>query len=60
MPRSVAEIDKLIGDWEALRTDYAARGATGIVNFIDAEIRKLRQERGMVAASQAAPLKPTV
>ena len=58
MQRSVAEIDKLIGDWDALRADYAARGATGIVNFIDAELRKLRQERETAAASQPV-LKPT-
>ena len=59
MQRSVAEIDKLIGEWEALRMDYAARGATGIVNFIDAEIRKLRHERDTVTASQPPALKPT-
>lgn len=48
--RSVTEIDKLIGEWEALRADYERRGSTGIVDFIDSEIRKLRSERANIAA----------
>ena len=48
MTRTVAEIDKMIGEWESLRADYVARGATGIVDFINAEIRKLRRDRDTV------------
>ena len=59
MPHSVAEIDKLIGDWESLRADYAERGATGIVDFINAEIRKLKHERASALASRPPTLKPT-
>jgi hypothetical protein len=45
MARSSSEIENLIAEWEALRGEYAARGSTGIVDFINAEIRKLRAER---------------
>ena len=39
--RSVADLDKLIVEWESVRADYTARGSSGIVNFIIIEIRKL-------------------
>lgn len=45
MSRSAAELEKLIAEWETLRAEYAARQATGIVDFINAEIRKLERER---------------
>jgi hypothetical protein len=48
--RSVAEIDKLIAEWQSLRGDYVTRGATGIVDFINAEIRKLESERRAIVA----------
>jgi|GEM_PF-4210331 len=46
--RTAAEIDRLIGEWERLRADYERRGSTGIVDFINAEIRKLRSERAAI------------
>ncbi len=55
--RSVEEIDRLIGEWEALRADYERRGSTGIVDFITAEIRKLKSERAATIEA-AVPLKP--
>lgn len=57
--RSRVEIETLIRDWEVLRVDYAGRGAAGIVNFIDAEIRKLKHERETLSASGPPTLKPT-
>lgn len=45
MARSLDEIEKLINEWEALHTEYVSRGSTGIVDFINAELRKLRAER---------------
>ncbi|MFC3712711.1 hypothetical protein ACFOMD_09030 [Sphingoaurantiacus capsulatus] len=45
MKRSAGDIDKLIVEWESLRAEYASRGSTGIVDFISAELRKLRLER---------------
>ncbi len=45
MNRSVADIDKLIAEWESLRDEYASRGSSGIVDFITSELRKLRLER---------------
>ncbi len=55
MTRSTAEIDKLVQEWEALRAEYASRGATGIVDFINTELRKLRAER---EAAARAPQRP--
>lgn len=52
MTRSPDELDKLIDEWESLRAEYASRGSTGIVDFINAELRKLRAER------DAMPLPP--
>jgi hypothetical protein len=49
MARTVDEIDGRIAEWEALRADYAARGSTGIVDFINAELRKLHEERATLA-----------
>ena len=56
MTRSVAELEKLIGEWESLRADYAARGASGIVDFINAELRKLRSEQALAAAARPRPV----
>jgi len=50
MNRTAAEIDKLITEWESLRAEYASRGSTGIVDFISAELRKLRLERANLTA----------
>ena len=58
--RTAAEIDKLIREWETLRGDYAARGAIGIVDFINAEIRKLRRERDALPATGAMTVKPVI
>ena len=58
--RTAAEIDKLIGEWEALRADYAARGAAGIVDFINAEIRKLCRERETAPAAATVPVRPVI
>ena len=59
--RTAADIDKLIGEWEELRAEYVERGASGIVDFINAEIRKLRRERDTAPAAEAAdPLKPVL
>lgn len=55
MMRSTAEIDKLITEWESLRAEYASRGATGIVDFINAELRKLRLERDSAPAVTDGP-----
>ena len=55
--RTAAEIDKRIGEWEALRADYAERGAAGIVDFINAEIRKLRRERDTAPAAETVIVK---
>jgi hypothetical protein len=55
MTRRPAELDKLIQEWEALRADYEKRGSTGIVDFINAEIRKLRSERALIAVPTAPP-----
>lgn len=55
--RSVTEIDKLIGEWEALRADYERRGSTGIVDFINTEIRKLKGERA-ATVEVTVPMKP--
>ncbi len=51
MNRTAAEIDKLISEWEHLRDEYASRGATGIVDFITAELRKLRIERANLSVA---------
>lgn len=48
MTRSPDELDKLIDEWESLRAEYASRGSTGIVDFINAELRKLRAERAAI------------
>lgn len=53
--RSVADLDKLIVEWESLRADYTARGSSGIVNFIIIEIRKLEAERRSVSVAQSMP-----
>lgn len=53
MARTTVEIDKLIIEWESLRAEYASRGATGIVDFINAELRKLRVERESAARPSA-------
>ena len=53
--RSRVEIETLIRDWEVLRVDYAGRGAAGIVNFIDAEIRKLRTELALASRPETKP-----
>jgi hypothetical protein len=58
--RSAAEIDKLIEEWESLRREYATRGATGIVDFINAEMRKLRSERDAAPSAAIADPKPVV
>lgn len=58
--RSAAEIDKLIGEWESLRADYTARGAIGIVDFINVEIRKLRRERATAPAAEIVDPKPVI
>lgn len=58
--RTAAEIDKLIGEWEALRADYSGRGAAGIVDFINVEIRKLRRERDTAPAAETAIVKPVM
>ncbi len=47
MARSSDEIEKLLAEWESLRAEYASRGSTGIVDFINAELRKLRAERDL-------------
>ncbi len=49
MTRSPSDLDKLIDEWESLRADYAARGSSGIVDFINTELRKLRAERDALA-----------
>lgn len=54
-PRTLAEIDKLIGEWETLRVDYERRGSAGIVDFINAEIRKLKAERATAATEMPPP-----
>lgn len=56
MARSREEVEKLIGEWESLRAEYASRGSSGIVDFINAELRKLRAE--LDAASFPIELKP--
>ena len=53
--RSRVEIETLIRDWELLRVDYVARGAAGIVSFIDTEIRKLRAELALVTHPETKP-----
>lgn len=53
--RTTAEIDKLIAEWEVLRAEYEHRGSTGLVDFINAEIRKLKAERAMAVMP---PLQP--
>ena len=58
--RTVADVDKLIGEWEALRAGYAGRGAVGIVDFINAEIRKLRREREDVPSARTTTVKPVI
>lgn len=58
MTRTVAELEKLIAEWEALRADYAARGSTGIVDFINAELRKLRSEHARAVAAPVPKPKP--
>ena len=58
--RTIADVDKLIGEWEALRADYAGRGAVGIVDFINAEIRKLRREREDALAARAVTVDPAI
>ena len=58
--RSAAEIDKLIGEWESLRADYTARGAIGIVDVINVEIRKLRRERATTPVAEAVDPKPAM
>ena len=58
--QTAAEIGKLIAEWEALRDDYAGRGAAGIVDFINVEIRKLRRERDTAPADADISIKPSV
>ena len=58
MTRPVADIEKLIAEWEALRADYATRGSTGIVDFINAELLKLRNEHASAIAAQAVKPNP--
>lgn len=55
MNRSSEEIAKLLDEWEALRADYMSRGSTGIVDFINAELRKLRAERDAIAIEAVPP-----
>ncbi|MDO9487170.1 MAG: hypothetical protein Q7J32_02270 [Sphingomonadaceae bacterium] len=58
MARTSDEIEKLIDEWESLRADYASRGSTGIVDFINAELRKLRAERDTAEIVRPAPDSP--
>lgn len=58
--RTTAEIDKLIGEWEALRADYSERGAAGMVDFINTEIRKLQRERETASAAATVIVKPVL
>jgi hypothetical protein len=58
--RTAAEIDQLIGEWEALRADYSERGAAGIVDFINAEIHKLCRERETARAAETVTVKPVI
>lgn len=58
--RTVADLEKLIGEWEALRADYAERGSTGIVDFINDELRKLRRERDSLPATATITVKPVI
>lgn len=55
MTRTSDDIEKLIDEWESLRADYASRGSTGIVDFINIELRKLRSERDAAALLGPAP-----
>jgi len=55
MNRSPDELEKLIDEWESLRAEYASRGSTGIVDFINAELRKLRAERAAIAVPPPTP-----
>jgi hypothetical protein len=48
MERTAAEIETKIDEWLTLRASYVARGATGIVSFIDDEVAKLRRELDQV------------
>ena len=51
MDRTVEELEKLINEWQTLRAEYAGRGSTGIVTFIDSELSKLLSERARLSES---------
>lgn len=55
MTRTLGEVEKLLTEWESLRSEYASRGSTGIVDFINAELRKLRAEHDVLTAESPAP-----